>query len=113
MHKRVQNLSKEVKDIKRATMFNTIMMAVFVIWSFVKPEVSGDNIANAGNVATNLSISGDGSDSLVEARRRGYFTAKEYAEFQGINLDTVYRRLDAGLIQGAEKVNKRWRLPCN
>lgn len=66
--------------------------------------------ATGGSASSNVLISGNSAEALTKARQRGYFTAKDYAEFKGIDRETVYRRLDAGEIPNAEKVNHRWRI---
>jgi hypothetical protein len=71
------------------------------------------NTATGGAVNSTISVGSDEPDVVSDAKKRGYYTAQEYADFEGINLDTVYRRLDAGVITGAVKVNHRWRLPCH
>jgi len=88
------------------------VLVLLTIYNLTK-DVAGSTVtATGGSVDSVISVHGDRIDVLEKAKKRGYFTAKEYAEFEGINLETVYRRLDAGTIQGAEKVNHRWRLPC-
>ena len=79
------------------------------------PNATGTttNTATGGSVNSTISIKADEPDVVSTAKKRGYFTAQEYADFHGINLDTVYRRIEASAIPEAEKVNSRWRLPCN
>ena len=90
------------------------MMAVFVIWSLAKPYTIAEvtNTATGGEVTSTISLGSDEPDMVSAAKKLGYFTAQGYADFEGINLDTVYRRIDAGFIPEAKKVNSRWRLPC-
>ena len=71
------------------------------------------NTATGGSVSSTISVAGDNAAMVDRAEQRGHFTAKEYAEFEGVNLETIYRRLDAGLIEGAEKVGHRWQIPFN
>jgi hypothetical protein len=87
----------------------------------VKPPAQGHATVTGGNVATNLSINGNESatnhaesgnmELLRKAKRRGYFTASEYARFECVSLETVYRHANSGKIKGAELIGGRWRIP--
>jgi len=129
MRNKLRNLSDDMNTFKVITMLNSIMLCALLIWSFVKPDVRANApSAPAGNVATNLSISGSntatnrpnsGNGAATNransgneaATRRGYYTASEYARLTGISLETVYRHANAGAIKGAELVGGRWRIP--
>ncbi|MBR3326474.1 MAG: hypothetical protein IKG22_04040 [Atopobiaceae bacterium] len=41
-----------------------------------------------------------------------HISPKEYAEATGKSITTVYRRLKAGMVTGATKVDNRWRIPA-
>lgn len=111
MQDKLKALKKDMVVVKSIMLINSIMICFFIIWSFIKPaRIESTVTANGGNAAANVSINSDHLDMIEKAKKRGYFTAKEYAEFEGIDRETVYRRLDAGLIPNAEKVNKRWRI---
>jgi excisionase family DNA binding protein len=121
MHNKLRKLNEDMTLFKAVTMINSIMLLILLAWSFAKP-ITGANTVNAtsGNVATNLSINGNDSatkraaSDYEKARRRGYFTASEYAELVGISLETVYRHSNSGKIKGARLVDGRWRIPlCN
>jgi hypothetical protein len=120
MHNKLRKLNEDMTMFKLVTMVNSIMLFVLLIWSFAKPE-SGATITS-GNSATNLSIHGNDSatnramsssnyELFQKAKRRGYFTASEYAKFECVSLETVYRHANAGKIKGAELVCGRWRIP--
>ena len=100
---------------KKLLWFLNVQVCVLILltlYNLMEDASGGTVTATGGNVDSVISVHGDRVDTLEKAKKRGYYTAKEYAEAEGVNLETVYRRLDAGLIQGAEKVNHRWRLPC-
>jgi hypothetical protein len=122
MHNKVINLKNEIKAVRMLTLANTFILCLILVWSIFKPSATGYTSATGGNVATNLSINGNeaatkhaihGSnyDILQKAKRRGYFTASEYAKFECVSLETVYRHANSGKIRGAELVGGRWRIP--
>ena len=75
--------------------------------------------ATGGNVDSVISVSSDTPETvhrnevISRAKNRGYFTASEYATFEGVDKETIYRRLNAGIITGAQKVGGRWRIFCD
>ena len=112
MRDRIKKLHKDMGAVKAVTLLNSIMLCSLLLWSFIKPSHAGHAAtATGGDVTSSISITGEHAKIEQRAKARGYFTAKEYASFEGVNLETIYRRLDGGMIQGAEKVNHRWRIP--
>ena len=111
MRDKIKKLHKDMGAVKAVTLMNSIMLCSLLLWSFIKPSHAGHAAtATGGSVTSNLSI---GGDMESKARARGYFSAKEYADFHGVSLETVYRHIESGAIPEAEKVNSRWRLPLN
>jgi hypothetical protein len=115
MRGKLDQLNKDIGVIKAVMLLNSIVLCVLLTWLMVKPTHAGGDTATAtgGSASSTISIESDEPDAVSAAKKRGYFTAQEYADFHGINLDTVYRRIEASAIPEAEKVNSRWRLPCN
>jgi hypothetical protein len=118
MHNKLRKLNEDMTLFKVMTLVNFIMLIILLIWSFAKPSTAtGSVTSTGGNVATNLSINGNDSatkraaSDYEKARRRGYFTASEYAGLVGISLETVYRHSNSGKIKGARLVDGRWRIP--
>ena len=113
------DLKREINTVKCLTLINTITLCATLVWSMAKPSDIGQATTTSGNVATNLSISGNkaatnrAENGNGAAKRRGYFTASEYARFECISLETVYRHANAGKINGAELVGGRWRIPLS
>ena len=106
---------------KQLFIINALVCVVILLQIYILVRGShsngGGNITG-GNVATNLSINDDpGSadrDKVIEkARMRGYYTASEFAIFEGGDKRTVYRRLESGVITNARKVDGRWRIFCD
>ena len=85
-------------------------LILLTIYNLSKEVIGSTVTATGGSVSSTISV---GEDSVADARQRGYFTAKEYADFKGVSLETVYRRIEAGVIPEAQKVNHRWQLPCD
>jgi excisionase family DNA binding protein len=116
MHNKVTDLKREITSVKCLTLVNTITLCATLVWSMAKPSDTGQTTMTTGNVATNLSINGNEAatnrpkSGNEAAKRRGYFTASEYARLTGVSLETVYRHANAGKIQGAELVGGRWRI---
>jgi hypothetical protein len=118
MHNKLRKLNEDMTLFKAVTIMNSAMLLILLAWSFAKPITTANT--TSGNVATNLSINGNDSatkraaSDYEKARRRGYFTASEYAGLVGISLETVYRHSNSGKIKGARLVDGRWRIPlCN
>ena len=97
--------------VKSVTLLNSIMLSLLLIWSFTKPSTHGGVTATGGSAEAKLSISGNNVALLEKAKRRGYFTASEYAQIDGVSLETVYRHANSGRIVGAEKIEGKWRIP--
>ena len=98
---------------KKLLWFLNVQVCVLILltlYNLMEDASGGTVTATGGAVTSTISV---GEDSVADARQRGYFTAKEYADFQGVSLETVYRRIDAGVIPEARKVNHRWQLPCD
>jgi len=88
------------------------------IYSLSWAAGSTGNTATGGSVNSTISV-GDSDETTARrelvsrAKERGYFTASEFAIFEGVDKKTVYRRLETGVINDAEKVNGRWRIFCD
>ena len=115
---KVNKMSKDIGFFQVMTLVNTVMLCSLLIWAFVKPTQGSTATATGGNVDSVISV---GLDPKVEdrkavieiAKNRGYYTASEFAIFEGVDKRTVYRRLDSGVITNAEKVDGRWRIFCD
>jgi len=89
------------------------LLILLHVWTITKSATGngGGNITG-GNVATNLSISGNNEEAVPEkAKRRGWMTAAEFAAYDHTSLETVYRHAAHGDIKGAELVGGRWHIP--
>lgn len=92
------------------------ILIILQIYSLLLPneEVAQNNISatggSVGNITNEFSLPDTKEEILKEATERGYFTASEYARYHEISLETVYRHSQAGSIEGAVKVNNRWRI---
>ena len=114
MQRSVSRLKTDLAAFKVITLVNSVMLCLLLAWSFIKP-VQSEVTAAGGNVDSVISV-GDSPETVYrnevidKARSRGYYTASEYATFEGVDKETIYRRLDAGIITGAQKVGGRWRI---
>ena len=112
-----KDVKKEMAAVKAVTLINSILVCLLLIWSFLKP--TPPSTATGGNVDSVISVSSDTPETVYRnevisrAKNRGYFTASEYATFEGVDKETIYRRLNAGIITGAQKVGGRWRIFCD
>lgn len=119
MRDRIKRLNKDLTRYKAITLVNSIMLSLLLVWSFIKPTTGDTVTATGGNVDSVISVSSDTPETVYRnevisrAKNRGYFTASEYATFEGVDKETIYRRLNAGIITGAQKVGGRWRIFCD
>jgi excisionase family DNA binding protein len=97
---------------------NALVCIVIILQIFNLAGAANSNTTiTSGNVATNLSVNGNNAatnravSGYEKAKRRGYYTASEYASLVGISLETVYRHANSGKIKGARLVSGRWRIP--
>ena len=117
MRDKIKKLHKDMGAVKAVTLMNSIMLCSLLLWSFIKPSHAGHSAtATGGSVTSTVSVGEDPETAsrkelLIRAKARGYFTASEYASFEGINLETVYRRIESGVINDASKMNGRWCIP--
>ena len=117
MQRSVSRLKKDLAAFKVITLVNSVMLCLLLAWSFIKP-VQSESIAMGGNVDSVISVGVDPKASnrkavIEKAHNRGYYTASEFAIFEGIDKRTVYRRLESGVITNAQKVDGRWRIFCD
>ena len=87
-----------------------ILLHIYTLAGASPSATTNTATATGGSVTSQILV---GQDAETKARARGYFSAKEYADFHGVSLETVYRHIESGAIPEAEKVNSRWRLPLN
>ena len=117
MQRSVSRLKKDLLAVKVVSLINSVLLCALLVWSFIKP-VHSEVTATGGSVDSVISVAldpkADDRNEIIErATSRGYYTASEFAIFEGVDKRTVYRRLDSGVITNAEKVDGRWRIYCD
>ncbi len=94
------------------------VLVLLTIYNLTK-DVAGSTVtATGGSVDSVISVAldpkADDRNEIIErATNRGHYTASEFSVFEGIDIRTVYRRLESGVITNAEKVDGRWRIYCD
>ena len=94
------------------------VLVLLTVYNLSKEVIGSTVTATGGNVDSVISVGLDPKvadrKAVIEiAKNRGYYTASEFAIFEGVDKRTVYRRLDSGVITNAEKVDGRWRIFCD
>lgn len=117
MQRSVSRLKKDLMAVKVVSLVNSVLLCALLVWSFIKP-VHSEVTATGGSVDSVISV-GDSPETVYRdevisrAKARGHFTPSEYATFEGIHLRTIYRQLESGSIDNAEKVDGRWKIYCD
>ena len=106
---------------KKLLWFLNAQVCALILLTFynLSKEVIGSTVsATGGSVDSVISVGLDPKvadrNAVIEtATHRGHYTASEFAVFEGVDIWTVYRRLESGVITNAEKVDGRWRIYCD
>lgn len=120
MHDELDKLIKDMGAVKTWMLLNSIVLCILLMWLLVKPTKAeaSTTTATGGSVTSTISV-GDSDETVAReevisrAKARGYFTPSEFAIFEGIHQRTVYRQLESGSIEGAQKVDGHWKIFCD
>jgi hypothetical protein len=105
MRARVKSLRKQV-TILQVSVYVHILVTIILVWLSLTRGISAPlthNTAKTGDISINT--------ERVITKDPNYYTASEYARHTGQSLETIYRKANAGKINGAYKFENRWVIP--
>jgi hypothetical protein len=105
MRARVKSLRKQV-TILQVSVYVHIVVTIILVWLSITRGATATlthNTAKTGDISINT--------EKIITKDPNFYTASEYARHTGQSLETIYRKANAGKIQGAYKHGSRWVIP--